>query len=214
MPRIIYRGGYDKLDKESIKNSIVFAYSDIVKTFLRKGKKVAFVTLAKPDRYYNEMILPLVGNKADIIENSTSKNVPWTKYDLIFLLGGDQTELKNGLTRKNFDFNILDDNQIIIGDSAGAFVITSYFYVHKGKKLGDRIIFEKGFYPDSNVIVLAHCNNERYVNEKLDNKVVAFAKKKNLRVLRLNENEEKLLDKSGNFVDFKREMIAETSKLV
>jgi len=209
MLRIIYRGGYNKYNEESIKKSVVFDYKDIVKNLIKKDLKIAFVTLAKPDGYYEEMLSPFVSKHVDVIDSTFKGKILWPRYSLIFLLGGNQEMLKKGLVEGNFDVSELSSKNVIVGDSAGAFVMGSYMYINKGKYPGENVIFEEGFYPNSNVIVIAHGNNQNYVSEKLVKKVEKFAQRKGIKVLKLNENEEKLLNEEGKFVSFLKEKLFE-----
>ena len=110
--------------------------------------------------------------------------------------------LYEGLKKTNFSLNKLKKNVVILGDSAGAYVLSSYFYsLAPGKTRDNQIKFFPGFNPDAKVITVAHKNNPVYCNEILIANVNKFAKSKNVRVLMLNENEQKLL-RGDQFIEF------------
>lgn len=197
--KLLLRGGLNKLETDGYKKSYLFEYSDMVKKLIDQGKKVAYVTIAKPDGHYDKDILPQFGEKVDILGRE-STNVDWLTYDLIFLCGGTTNELKEGLLRTGFSFYSLKDNCVVLGDSAGAMLMAPFYY-----DTDDRINveFKKGLYKETKIITAVHVNNPNYYNDILDEKVYEFAEENNLIVLRLVEHETKLFDEStGKFVDF------------
>ena len=197
--KLLFRGGLNKLDPDGWKKSYFYEYSEIVKKLIVKGRKICFVTMAKPDHYFDKYIIPQFGETVDTIGNGT-KNVDWNKYDLIFLCGGDTIPLKEGLLKKKFSTDILKKYAVVLGDSAGAMLMTPYFYDSPDRK---SINFIKGIYPDTKTIVIVHTNNPNYCNEFLIDKVESFAKEKGLYVLKLKENETKLYDeRNKKFLDF------------
>jgi len=198
--KIIYGGGWDKNSKASIENSFVYTYCSVIKNAIKKGNKIAFVTLAKPDGYYLELLRPLYGDRIEIID-STNQNIDWSIYDGIFILGGKAVDLLSGLVNKKFSLERLKNNVVILGDSAGAYVLSAYFYDSPpGELRGKQIQMVKGLNIQSKLITIAHNNNPVYCNELLINKVKDFAKAKNIKVLVLNENEQKIVD-NGQFVE-------------
>ncbi|NMC35760.1 hypothetical protein GYA49_01825 [Candidatus Beckwithbacteria bacterium] len=210
--KFVYSGGYNKYNLKSIKQSILYRYQKPIINTAKQGKKIAIITLAKPDNYYSQTIAKLYKHKLIVIINSQNINkIGWSDFDVFLILGGDNLKLYNPLKKNEFSLNLLKSNVVLIGDSAGAFVLSSYFYDRdidfENKYSSENIKFFKGFYPESQVITIAHTNNPRYVNQKLITKTKVFAKKKHLKVLKLNENEEKLLSKNGEFIDFDRKHI-------
>jgi len=195
---VIYRGGYNKNDEGSTKNSFFYEYADIVRTLTAKGIQVACVTLAKDDGHYDARIKENFGN-IDTINHQTTV-VNWSKYRLIFLCGGTTLRLRDGLLKLGFNIDTLGKSVVVLGDSAGAYLMSAYFFDTSDR---ENLQFFEGAHPQSNVITIAHVNNSHYSNEKLIKSVKDFAKEKHLRVLSLNENEEKLLNNNGVFVDFK-----------
>ncbi|MFC1780540.1 Type 1 glutamine amidotransferase-like domain-containing protein [Patescibacteria group bacterium] len=191
--KIIYRGGYNKLDPKSVKNSTLYVYQKAILNFINKKKNVAIVTLAKPDDFYDEMIRELNLDRVEVI-NYKSDNVDWSKYDLIIILGGNTHELYDKLVSQNFDIKLLKEDVIIIGDSAGAYVLGTSVLIQDPDSDLQAI---PGFCPESNLFVIAHCNNPKYCNDNILTFIENSAKKQNIEVLKLNENEEKLLDENG-----------------
>jgi hypothetical protein len=83
---------------------------------------------------------------------------------------------------------------LLLGDSAGAYVLSSYFYDSPADENRGKIIkFYKGFVPRLKIITVAHTNNRVYTNPSLLEKVKNFAAKKDLKILTLKENREKRL---------------------
>ncbi|HLL60212.1 MAG TPA: hypothetical protein VK338_00700 [Candidatus Nitrosocosmicus sp.] len=203
--KIIYSGGWNNDLDDSIKNSFIFTYSDTIHNAINSGKKICFVTLAKPDGYYNHLILPLYQN-IDIID-STKTSVDWSSYDGIFIPGGNSMYLKNGLLKINFQLSKLKEDVVILGDSAGSYILSSYFYQSpKGELRGIDIEFHEGFNLEAKVITIAHKNNPVYSPDILVQNVNVFAQEKGLTVLALNENEQKELS-NGQFIEVNKETI-------
>jgi len=188
--KIIYRGGYEKSNKRSVGASYFYEYSDWLNKLMDNGKKIAFVTLAKDDGYYDPRIRKVYRDRPDIIGYKT-KIVDWLSYDVIIICGGDTIRLKKAILDKRFKINSLKKNVVIIGDSAGAYLMSAYFY---NTDDGEFLTFHKGLYPGSNLITIAHINNSRFINKGLIKKVEKFARKKNLKALKLKENQAKILE--------------------
>lgn len=191
--KIIYSGGWNKKSRTSVESSFVYTYRDTILKAVSDGKRICFVTMAKPDGYFNSMIEPLYGNKVDII-NFASKITEWGKYDGIFIPGGETVQLKKGLVDKEFNMGLLKSDCVILGDSAGSYILSSYFFKSpKGERRGIDMEFLEGLNPDSSLITIAHRNNPVSCNDTLISNVKAFAAKKKLQVLILQENEQKMM---------------------
>ena len=190
--RVVLRGGYNKYEEKSLKNSFWYEYSDFVSDLVQQGKKVALVTLAKPDGEYDHFVEEKF-DKVEIID-SKSVNVSWGEYDAIFFPGGDSLKLYNGLQNLDFSLKDVKSDVFILGDSAGAYVLSSHFFHSPpGEQRGKIIDFYEGLNPEAKVITIAHKNNPRFYNELLLNKVNTFAKEKGISMLILEENEEHVL---------------------
>ena len=200
--KLLFRGGLNKRDPDGWKKSYLYEYTGAINKLIGIGKKVSFVTMAKPDHYYDQYIVPQFGNSVDIIGNGI-EDVDWNMYDLIFLCGGDTVPLKEGLLKKKFNFDILKKDAVVLADSAGAMLMAPYFYETEDRMAID---FIEGIYPETQTIVIVHVNNPKYCSGVLIRKVGDFAKEKGFNVLKLKENETKLFDEqNGKFVDFKFE---------
>lgn len=184
--KITYRGGYDKTSQESIDQSTLVAYSKKVQYLVRKGGKIAVVTFAKDDGYYDEMIRENFGSEVDII-NHSSLAPNWNSYNEIYLLGGETIRLKEALLKSAFSPSSLKANVHLIGDSAGAMVLSAHFY---DIATDGSIEFYDGLCPQSNHITIVHANNPRYSPKNLFTKIESFAQDHNIKVIQLNENEE------------------------
>lgn len=207
--KIIYSGGWNNKLDESIKASFMYTYNSTIKDAAAKGKKIAMVTLAKEDGHYDHLITPLYQGYVDVID-SKSQNVKWSSYDGIFMPGGKSSLLKSGLQKIGFDLKMLKKDVVLLGDSEGAHVLASYFYISPpGEMRGIEIEFTEGFNPDVKMIGIAHKNNPMYCNEILMSKVNAFAKEKGLQVLILSENEQKMW-KDNAFVDVDKNTLFNT----
>lgn len=196
--KIIYRGGYSS---EVVQNSFWYEYLELVKEAVEKGKKVALVTLAKQDDdYYNNFINGWP-KEVEVINHKT-QTTAWESFDVLVFPGGESMSLYNGLKTLNFNLTRIKKRSLVIGDSAGAYVLSSYFYNSpRGEDRGKIIEFVEGFNPSAKVITVGHANNPVYTNNLLLEKVNKFAKEHGLQVQKLLENEAKLLDDNGEFVD-------------
>lgn len=190
--KIVLRGGYSDVTNTR-SSSFWYEYEAQVKNWVKKGKKIAVITLARQDGYFRDL-LDEWPNEIEIID-SKSKNVKWSSFDKIFIPGGAMADLLRGLKSKEFSLDKLKDTAFVLGDSAGAYVLSSYFYdTPPGEDRGKVIKFVKGLNPKANIITMAHTNNPKYMNDLLTKKVRQFAKEKGLDVLMLRENQEKKLD--------------------
>lgn len=187
--KITLRGGYSKNNTDK---SFWYAYSHLIKESLGLGKRVALITLAKSDGQYDEHISNLPKG-LEVIDSKTF-DIEWDLFDVIFIAGGDSLNLFNNLKERGFSLEKVKDDAFILGDSAGAYILSSYFYHSPpGENRGKIIDFYKGFNPEANIITVAHKDNPVYTNEILLEKVNSFAKKHNLKIIVLAENEEKVL---------------------
>lgn len=197
--KIIYSGGWDKTSPESIKASFMYTYREIIAKAVQNGKKIAMVTLAKKDGSYDSLIQPLYSGLVDVIDTK-STHVDWGRYDGIFIPGGSGALLKDGLMKAGFSMEVLKKDAVVLGDSAGAYILSTYFYqTPPGEKRGVDLEILEGFNPGANMITIAHKNNPVYCNALLMKKIKAFAKELGLKLLILNENEQRLLQR-GRFV--------------
>ena len=192
--KIIYSGGWNNKSGESIQLAFMYAYQATIRDAISKGKKIAMVTLAKENGFYDFLINPLYGKSVEVID-TTSQSIKWNTYDGIFLAGGSTSVLKKRLLEKDFSLSNLKKEVVLLGDSAGAYVLGSYFFISpSGEQRGIEVTFAEGFNPPAKLIVVAHKNNPIYCNEVLISKVRAFAQEKGIQVLILNENEQKILE--------------------
>lgn len=195
---IIYSGGWNKYSEKSVKESLVYSFADVIKIMIKKGKKVGFVTLAKPDGRYDGLLQSIYDNPEII--NSKTIAPDWQEYDGLIILGGDAKLLQDALNERKFSLPKLKNSLLIIGDSAGAYILSTYFYHSPpGEKRGFEIEFLRGFNPEAKVITIAHTNNPVYCNDTLITKVEAFAREHDLQVLKLTENEQ-MLNHNGEFI--------------
>ncbi len=196
--KIIYIGGYTNK-----RNSHFYNYCSNVKKFISVGKNVVFVTFGQKAGYFNQRFVELYGFIPEIIDENSSKNINWNAYDLIYIPGGSSENLKKGLVEYGFDINKLKKDVIIIGDSAGANILSKYYLSktidmseHTGYSLMD------GLNPSSNLLVVCHTDNiEKAPLEKLEI-AKALSIKNGYRLLLLKENEAKLVENNGDIQDF------------
>lgn len=204
---IIYSGGYNNQLPESRQASFIYTYREAVLHAVSRGKKAAFITMAKPDGYYDGIIRPLYGDKIDVVGFANAPGAVWDSYDILFLFGGKTAVLLGGLRANGFSLEKLKTDAVVLGDSAGSYALSAFCYNSPpGQLRGIEIEFLPAMNPASKVITVAHRNNPIYCNDILLGKVDRFAREKQLRVLVLRENEQKLLE-NGEFVDFDREAL-------
>jgi hypothetical protein len=204
--KIIYSGGFDKYLRDSVRSGMYYRYDKVVNEQLDKGVVVASINFAKPDSYYDSRIDEVFAGKVIGIDTRNEDIIQWEQYDVIFMPGGNQNWLKEGLLRNGFDVSLLKENVVIIGDSAGAYVMAKYFpaYDCDVENITERNIQEfadEGIYPESNIFTIAHTNNIRYVPSNSLEIAKKLAAKLNCTFLPLNENEERMLDENGNLVE-------------
>lgn len=198
--KIIHSGGYNNKDEASIRSSFIHTYRPAIVRAARDGKRVGFVTLAKPDGYFDPLIRPLYGAEVDVIDSKRAPTVKWETYDGLFLFGGDSVPLVEGLRRGGFALDLLKRDAVVLGDSAGSYALSSYFYKSpRGALRGVEVSFHAGLNPGARMITVAHTNNPVFCNDLLVAKVNAFAREKGLHVLALAENEQKTLT-GGEYV--------------
>lgn len=198
--KLIYRGGFNKHSEKSIRNSVISTYDKFMGRFIKAGKQVAYVTLAKKDGDYESRFPEL--KVRPVINWSNYQQTDWPTFDFLILLGGYSLSLYRGLKESGFSLDVLQKDVVVVGDSAGAYVLSSYFV--ERHDLGKKVNFLPGFNPGAKLITLGHVDNPAYVDQGLTVQVEAFAKKKSLSVLRLKENEEKMLV-GGKIVKFDRD---------
>ncbi len=184
--KITYRGGYDKHDPLSLKNFLLASHASHVQKEINAGKQIAVVTYAKDDGYYDESIKSHFGERLAII-NHSSFDPQWGDYDLLYILGGDQLRLHKALIKTSFSLSCLKSDVQLIGDSAGAMVLSAFYY-----KIDDagEVHFHEGLYPESKHIVIVHADNPNYSPKYLFTQVKEFASGHRLDVVVLNENQE------------------------
>lgn len=184
--KITYRGGYNKRDPKQEMCFVLPSHSEFVQNSLRAGKRIAVITYAKPDGYYDSKIKKHFGDKVDIIA-TTTENPDWNSYDIVYLLGGSQHKLLELLQKNRFTLDKLKKETHLIGDSAGAIVLSAFFYWIEAD---GQITFHEGLNPESNLIVIVHADNKSYSPKHLIDDVRTFAKQHGLEMLIVNENQE------------------------
>lgn len=192
--KFIYRGGYNPKDGNSVRSAYFYEYALTIKRILAEGKKVAFVTLAREDGYYDVRIKELFGELPTII-GRVSPPPAWNTYDLVVICGGDKKQLKTFLLEKKFSLSALHEDAVVLGDSAGAYMLSAYYY-DDGK-------FEEGFYPESRLVVIAHANDPLHATPEKIEAVTTFASTHNLEMIFLKENESKILTEAHSLEYFR-----------
>jgi peptidase E len=185
--KIIYSGGYQKDLETSYKNSWWYRHADI----LNSDIPMAVVTLAKPDGSYDKHLKQF--SKVKVIDRKVN-SVDWAKYKAIFIAGGPTDTLKEELVKRDFALSKLDPDVLVLGDSAGAYIMCSYFFTDSDGDPGKQVKFYDGFNSGAKNICIAHADNPYYTNESVINQVEALATKHGLEVFSLNENVEKTIE--------------------
>lgn len=185
--KIIYSGGYQRDLESSYKNSWWYRHADILSSDITK----AAVTLAKPDGSYDQHLKNFP--KVDVIDTKVN-SVDWEKYKTIFIAGGPTDRLKEEMIKRDFAISKLHPDATILGDSAGAYIMCSYFFTDSDGDPGRNVKFYEGFNPGAKNICIAHADNPYYTNDLLIQQVKDFAAEHELEVFSLKENEEKVLE--------------------
>ena len=190
--KFIFDGGYNSTKEESVANNVFVRFDDLLSQELKNGKKVLLVASAKPTNYYKQKVLELVDLGIDIVERDHKGLVDWGIYDYIFVPGGDSVALAESLNSLNFSLERLKSDVVYIGSSAGTMVLAPYYYNERKRDKDGSIIgisFKEGLFPSNNQIYVVHVDNVYFVNEFLLSEVCKFAKKHNLEVVKIKENE-------------------------
>jgi hypothetical protein len=185
--KIIYSGGYQKDLETSYKNSWWYRHTDI----LNSDISVAVVTFAKPDGSYDRHLKQF--SKIEVIDRKVS-SVDWAKYKALFIAGGPTDALKDEIIKRDFSLDKLSPDATILGDSAGAYIMCSYFFTDSDGDPGKQVEFHEGFNPAAKNICIAHADNPYYTNDLLISRVKDFANERGLEVFELKENEEMILN--------------------
>jgi peptidase E len=136
-----------------------------------------------------------------IINHQSENNIDWASFDLIVIPGGETEVLKESLLKYNFSLDKCKQDALIIGDSAGAYILSKYYL---GKRtVGDNIneyYLLEGLNPNSNILTVGHIDNPKHATEDKLIKARDFATKLNLDLLLLKEN------KDATYIDGKRQI--------
>ncbi len=198
--KIIYRGGYQT---ENAETSLFYEYAGQIKKYISEGKNVVYVTFAKPNNYYDSRIIESLGFMPQVIDTNISKGVDWSKFDLIIIPGGETEVLKKALIEWGFEINKLNPEVVIIGDSAGAYVLSKYYFGKKqDNKGGLEYFILEGLNAGSNLLTVAHIDNPKHVDQEKLMEAQGFSEKLGTSLLLLKENEAKLLEDGGMPQDF------------
>lgn len=183
--KIIYVGGYT--DKN---NSHFIDYKNFVQEFINDRKQVLFVALGKDPGYFTSRIKDLYPNTPYILDISSPKEIVWGSYDLIYIIGGNTQQLTQNLSNFGFDLEKLKKGVVLLGDSAGANVLSKY-YIGKDS---NGYTLEQGLNPQSNILVLCHCDNPEKTPQNKIEIAKKYAESKEARLVLLNENESVIID--------------------
>lgn len=178
--KVIYIGGYT--DKN---NSHFINYKSFVQEFINDSKQVIFVALGQEPGYFASRIKDLYPNTPYILDSNYRKEMDWSSYDLIYMIGGNTQQLKQGLLNFGFDLEKIKKDVVLLGDSAGANVLSKYY-------IGTSSIgytMELGLNPQSNILVLCHCDNPEKTPQNKIEIAKKYAEATNARLVLLNENE-------------------------
>jgi hypothetical protein len=189
--KIIFRGGYNSSNYESLQNSLLLERGFELSRELEKGKRVVVVTAAKPDGAYDCMINPLTSRGGIEVNQSFQADIDWSEFDWVVVMGGDCDSLLAKLREMDFSFDKLKETAVYIGDSAGAKIQTAFYYNYD--KENQEVIFHEGIHPERRRISIVHADNPWFVDEFSRNKVKEFAKENNLKIFKIDENQEIIL---------------------
>lgn len=186
--KIIFRGGFNIINYDSLRNNILFEHGNNLCRELEIGKKVLIITAAKPDGEYSRMIRPLTARGAIEINQSFTGSIDWSYYDWVIVMGGDNTPLLDKMKTLDFSLEKMKDSAVYIGDSAGCMIQSAFYYEYD--KQNKDITFHKGLLPNVRKIFIVHADNSYYVDDFVRDEVKAFAEKENLDIIEINENQD------------------------
>lgn len=186
--KLILTGGYNPNNYTSIRDGVLFTRGNELCRALELGEKILVITAAKPVGIRNSLIRPLVSRGAKEVDREYIEKVNWEEYDWVIALGGNTTSLFSKLKQLKFNNDVLKESVTYIGESAGAMLQASHYYVYNMET--KEINFREGLLPGSNRIFVVHSNDPKYVDDFLRERVEKFALEKNIQVIELAENEE------------------------
>ena len=149
-----------------------------------------FVALGKKSGYFASRIKDLYPNTPYILDSDSPKEMDWSNYDLIYIIGGNTQQLKQGLLNFGFDLKKLKKDAVLLGDSAGVNVLSKYYI---GTSSNDYTM-EQGLNPQSNILLLCHCDNPEKTSQNKIYMAKQYAETMNARLVLLNENESIITD--------------------
>lgn len=151
--------------------------------------KVAIVTAAKENKHHFDELMADSGIDMDAATVlNTGDNPDWSDYEVIIMTGGSTQRLHDWLAETGFSLDKLDNCELLIGESAGAYVLGAKViaeYTPDGKEL----VFIDGFNPKSRVLVAAHVNNPYYHRDGLTLRLEKYCTENDLKLVLLEENE-------------------------
>jgi hypothetical protein len=190
-PIVEYSGGYNKYDPESVARSMFFRHAGEINEVAWAGKGVCIVTLAKPDHYYDTMMVNAsIDLDSVFVVDSTNTQVNWSEFDLVVVPGGDTEQLIREMQNRDFNPRILKPESKYIGDSAGTQLMCAKWVNYDNKSAEFSI--KDGLLPESNLVVIVHRNNPRYISQKAVDAASEYASSSypKMRLLELDENDE------------------------
>ena len=142
MTKYILHGGYTRIKNESNK----MFFKEILLSF-NKSVKILFIFFARPEKDWEtlekreknhlktarpDLQLDLIIASNDII--SLEKQI--LESDVIYIIGGENKPLINKL--KNIkNLKDLFKDKVVVGSSAGAYCLSTYYYSHEAKGIFD-----------------------------------------------------------------------------
>lgn len=104
-------------------------------------------------------------------------------------MGGDTDELHKWLKATRFSIDKLDNCELLVGDSAGAYVLGRHVLVDYEPDGSLVEIRDDGFVQDENILVFGHVNNPRYHQKGLRDRLDQYAQDVQAKTIALEENQ-------------------------
>jgi len=164
MTKYILHGGYMKVD-----NALNRGFFNEISKGLKEKAKILIICFARKENEYKEIF---ERDKKNILNNTDSKTLQISsaskdnfieqlkESDAILIEGGDARQLLETL-KQYLDFKEVIEGKVIAGSSAGAYVLSKYFY----SNTEDKIFEGFGILP---IRTICHYNGEQELINRMD----------------------------------------------
>lgn len=170
-------------------NSVMVQIKPTLDALIEEGGEIAICVAAKPDKHhYDQRLLDAGFRLEELVILGREDGAAWSQYSAVIMLGGETRALYSWLIRTQFSIESLTQCSILVGDSAGAYVLSGKFlmdYTPDGKSFE----IHDGFIPSLNQLIASHANNTYYHQADAREAFSKWCKDNGCEFIPLEENE-------------------------